>query len=484
MVGGSLRRGFTLIEILVVISIIGILSTVGLITYSGTQTKARDSVRKGDLRTLAIALEIYNQQNGQYVPPPASIESTSCNRDTLTFYQDISPYLSGNRVPKDPKTNQNYCYISENNGQGYRLFAKLEDCTDADIIQNIDCPKADYNFSVVAEDLTIASVPTYSTPSTPTSACADGSDDQVYLPSFMAGCNGFVDFDGAAALCANGFHLCTINEYLNRGGDTMFSRGGAYRWINAPIDLATSERCTDNTTAYASSTSLFESLTSYASINYFNACNQNRGYFIWNYTNNLTHGAMCCSNLTPPSLATPTTSKRVFVTSTTYNGNLGSLSGADSKCQARADAANLGGSWKAWLSDTNTTAAQRLTHSRGSYKLIDGAVVAHNWADLTDGSLVTAINLTELGSRISDDPTFCQPSDSVWTKTSETGSNDNTGKGGCNNWTSELALRDVDNPNESSAGLVGKANRSSRGWTAWCGRASCSQFSRLYCFEQ
>ena len=41
--------------------------------------------------------------------------------------------------------------------------------------------------------------------------------------------------------------------------------------------------------------------------------------------------------------------KRVFVTSTSYNGNLGGASGADSKCQTAANNGNLGGTWKAFV---------------------------------------------------------------------------------------------------------------------------------------
>ena len=54
--------------------------------------------------------------------------------------------------------------------------------------------------------------------------------------------------------------------------------------------------------------------------------------------------------------------QKVFVTSTTYTGNLGGLSGADSKCQARATAANLSGVWKAWLSTGDLAASSRITH--------------------------------------------------------------------------------------------------------------------------
>ena len=45
-----------------------------------------------------------------------------------------------------------------------------------------------------------------------------------------------------------------------------------------------------------------------------------------------------------------------FVTSTTYTANLGGIAGADAKCQARANAAGLPGTFKAWISDSTTDA--------------------------------------------------------------------------------------------------------------------------------
>jgi hypothetical protein len=67
--------------------------------------------------------------------------------------------------------------------------------------------------------------------------------------------------------------------------------------------------------------------------------------------------------------------KRVFVTSTVYTGNLGGSAGADDKCQERADAAGLGGTFKAWLSATGTgnSAFDRLSHASVPYVRVDDA---------------------------------------------------------------------------------------------------------------
>lgn len=61
------EKGFTLVELLVVITIIGILSTIGLTIYSGVQNKAQDVKKKQDIDAIATAYELnYNQRTRQY----------------------------------------------------------------------------------------------------------------------------------------------------------------------------------------------------------------------------------------------------------------------------------------------------------------------------------------------------------------------------------------------------------------------------------
>jgi prepilin-type N-terminal cleavage/methylation domain-containing protein len=61
-----LRRigGFTIIELLIVIVIIGILSLLVVITYRGIQSRAYDSRRVNDARTLVKAIKLYAVKNG------------------------------------------------------------------------------------------------------------------------------------------------------------------------------------------------------------------------------------------------------------------------------------------------------------------------------------------------------------------------------------------------------------------------------------
>ncbi len=51
------RKGFTLVELLVVVSIIAILSTIGLVVFTDSQKNARDARRKADIDAVAKAIE-------------------------------------------------------------------------------------------------------------------------------------------------------------------------------------------------------------------------------------------------------------------------------------------------------------------------------------------------------------------------------------------------------------------------------------------
>lgn len=91
-------KGFTLIEILVVISIIGLLAAMGAVSYTSAQKKARDAKRKNDVRAVSNALEQYYVVCGNvYVTPGNSI---NCSSPAIS----IMP-----TVPRDPKNTPYVC---------------------------------------------------------------------------------------------------------------------------------------------------------------------------------------------------------------------------------------------------------------------------------------------------------------------------------------------------------------------------------------
>lgn len=90
------KRGFTLIEILVVISIIGILSSVVFASLSSARGKARDVRRVAEMRSIATALEAYHLRNGTYPSVPDANSGTATDNNWADVnvcrneYYDIS----------------------------------------------------------------------------------------------------------------------------------------------------------------------------------------------------------------------------------------------------------------------------------------------------------------------------------------------------------------------------------------------------------
>ena len=93
------QKGFTLIELLVVISIIGVLSSIVMISLNSAKTKARDAVRKGDLRQMALAMQMYWEEYEYY--PKESDGSNGKVGEGSGLDTMLAPYFDSG-VPHDP----------------------------------------------------------------------------------------------------------------------------------------------------------------------------------------------------------------------------------------------------------------------------------------------------------------------------------------------------------------------------------------------
>lgn len=78
----KLNRGFTIVELLIVIVVIGILAALVIVTYNGIQQKARDTERKTDINAIASHMEAYNAQNGRY-PTLANVNDATFRSTNL-----------------------------------------------------------------------------------------------------------------------------------------------------------------------------------------------------------------------------------------------------------------------------------------------------------------------------------------------------------------------------------------------------------------
>ncbi len=124
------EKGFTLIELIVVMAILGILATVGLASFRSSQIKGRDAQRKNDLGQLQRALEAYFNDKGLY-PLTADLPSAGAPwQDTLPSGGAGTLYIK--EIPSDP-THPRYQYTYRSDGASYKIFAYLENQKDKDI---------------------------------------------------------------------------------------------------------------------------------------------------------------------------------------------------------------------------------------------------------------------------------------------------------------------------------------------------------------
>ena len=109
------RGGFTMIELLVVMTIVIVISTIGLVSYRTASQNARNGKRKADLETVRQALVLYRSDNGSY-PVTTSF---------ATAVTTISDYVSATQV-EDPKNEDPYVYSYTSDGSTFGLSGTLE----------------------------------------------------------------------------------------------------------------------------------------------------------------------------------------------------------------------------------------------------------------------------------------------------------------------------------------------------------------------
>ena len=126
------EKGFTLIELLVVIAIIGILATIVLVSLNTARQKARDVRRISDMRQIAMALEMYYDDNTSTGYPGASGTNQWSAMDTAL---EGGGYITS--VPTDPGTGTYEYWVAADN-QSYVLNATLEDANNAGLDNDID----------------------------------------------------------------------------------------------------------------------------------------------------------------------------------------------------------------------------------------------------------------------------------------------------------------------------------------------------------
>ena len=111
----SASAGFTIIEILLVITIIGILAGVAAVATKGRGKQSRIAAARVDIDAISTALDAYEIDNGKY---PSSLQGLLTSSGEPNWH---GPYLKRtDQVPHDPWTNP---YQYSVNDSGYSIVS-------------------------------------------------------------------------------------------------------------------------------------------------------------------------------------------------------------------------------------------------------------------------------------------------------------------------------------------------------------------------
>ena len=141
----KLKRGFTLIALLVVIAIIGVLATVVLASLNSARRKSRDARRLTDVKQIQLALELYYDGFGAQHYPTGTATCTAVPTAVAGENYGLGAlvvnggYISS--IPRDPG-DPTKCYryrIPVNFQTTYHLAAVLEDSANIALNSDKDC---------------------------------------------------------------------------------------------------------------------------------------------------------------------------------------------------------------------------------------------------------------------------------------------------------------------------------------------------------
>lgn len=126
MIEKNNNQGFSLIELLVVISIIGVLSAILIMNLVGARERSRDAQKIQNLNSIKNALRMYYNDYQAYPSPGVSCTNGCINGIGSTYLSGIS--------------NVGYTYTAAADGNGFILITGLEiGAGDDDVNSQLNC---------------------------------------------------------------------------------------------------------------------------------------------------------------------------------------------------------------------------------------------------------------------------------------------------------------------------------------------------------
>lgn len=130
------RRGFTIVEIVVVITAIAILAGIGMVSYSAMQVRARDTERTADIDVMSAALETYYERFGKY-PDTTTMSGSGFLSDTLRVSAEAltTPGTTGASAPlysytmATTSSTSQYAYMAYQNTSTTQCTTAAQSCT-------------------------------------------------------------------------------------------------------------------------------------------------------------------------------------------------------------------------------------------------------------------------------------------------------------------------------------------------------------------
>lgn len=104
------RKGFTLIELMLVVIIIGVLIAMVVPRFAGRSEQARQGAARADIEAnIAVALDLFELDNGRYPTTEEGLQALIAQPSGLDNWR--GPYVKKRKIPTDPWGNP-YIYTS------------------------------------------------------------------------------------------------------------------------------------------------------------------------------------------------------------------------------------------------------------------------------------------------------------------------------------------------------------------------------------